>query len=147
MLPYCVEPIPKYIPTIQQEIQTDSIFNFSYPCLFEDENEYFLFKLGRKNCKVKNKELLMILIKKDLGIKNDILLVLEMVLNYFGENQKTSIEPFYDDEETTSGDIFINVTLKNDSANNFLKFKKVNDWFIENIYKHRQHLNINLDFE
>ncbi len=89
----------------------------------------------------------MILIKKDLSIKNDILLVLEMVLNYFGENQKTSIEPFYDDEETTSGDIFINVTLKNDSANNFLKFKKVNDWFIENIYKHRQHLNINLDFE
>ncbi|MCK5320561.1 hypothetical protein KAJ61_04180 [Candidatus Parcubacteria bacterium] len=147
MFPYSLEPTKIYNPPQIPEIHIEEIFNFGHYALFDDENDYFFFILERRNCKVLNKKDLTSFFNEKNIVKNDILLILEVILSNFGDNQKTSIELFIDEDEEGPEEVFVNIIFKEDSEENIEKFNRVNNWFIDNIYKYRQFININIDFE
>lgn len=147
MFPYCVEPIIRHIPPKEAQVRIEKIFDFDHHALFNDGNDHFFFTISRLNCLPINRDLLNGFLSENSVVKNDVILTLEIILNYFGQNQKTTIELFDDEEENGPEEVFLNIILKNENKDNMDLFESVNKWFVENIYQYRQNLNINIDFE
>jgi hypothetical protein len=149
MLDYIVNNIPRFYqpPVISTCLPGENIFNFSRSVYYNRE-DYIVFELKQKRCEVLDKKDVLKVLEANPAMIKNIFFTLSVINDYFGKDQKTSLDYFVDEEDGGGeGKIFLNIILKDCSADNLEKFNKINDWFIDNVYKFNQKFNINLDFE
>lgn len=134
-------------PTIEEENKYPFCFDFTLS-LYRNREDNLLCLFESKNCKVLNKETFFNFLENNDQLEIEIFSVLDIILEYYGKSQQTQLEIFSDyEDENISPELFLNIILKDDSYANMNVFNKINNWFVDNIYKYRQNFNINLNFE
>ncbi len=141
--------IPKeyYTPTaeIHQESNISLDFNSGIKIYFDSRGKLFINELEKNNCKTVNEEEIVAFINKNLDVFDNTLSTINKIKNIF-DNNKIIIELFENPEEINAKkELFINIVLKNDE--DFKNFYSLEEWFIKNIYKHNNKININIIFE
>jgi len=145
--------IPKeyYTPTaeIHQENNISLDFNSGIKIYFDSKGKLFINELEKNNCKIVNEEEIVAFINKNLDVFDNTLSTINKIKNIFNNN-KIIVELFENPEEINAKkELFINIVSKIVSKNDedFKNFYSLEEWFIENIYKHNNKININIIFE
>ena len=150
--PYYVD-LPKIynpIAPIEIVLNPKNSFNFSRTLYFKDIKDLIIFQLENGNCTIKNDGNLSNFIDENPPLFNDICNTLKVIKENFSPDQKTFLELFVDEDDVKNSkynEVFLNIILEDCSDECISKFNRVNNWFVENIYKFRQKLNINMTFK